>query len=139
MKFFIQKLGIFAIAAITSFSACATDKRSDEVAANTIPGSYEEYAEDKALGNNKQTILFFHASWCPTCKVAQADILDNQDTIPENLIIFKADYDKESELKRKYGVTIQHTFVEIDDQGERVQKWSGGGLKTILQKTGNST
>jgi thioredoxin-related protein len=45
--------------------------------------------------------------------------------IPENVNLLKVDYDNSSELKLKYGVTMQHTFVLVDAKGEMIKKWSG--------------
>jgi thiol-disulfide isomerase/thioredoxin len=86
------------------------------------------------MAQKGKTVLFFHASWCPTCRTADADILKNVSTIPSGATIIKVDYDKEVALKQKYGVTTQHTFVEIDTQGNLLEKWSGGNLAGIVAK-----
>ena len=57
-----------------------------------------------------------------------------EETIPEDVVIFRVDYDTEEELKEKYGVTYQHTFVVVDTEGEAVTKWNGGDLEMILEK-----
>ena len=31
----------------------------------------------------------------------------------------------EMELKQKYGITTQHTFVQVDADGNEVAKWTG--------------
>jgi len=81
-----------------------------------------------------KNVLFFYASWCPTCRAADADITAKQSSIPSGLVIHKVDYDDSSELKKKYGVMYQHTFVQVDEKGEMIAKWSGGDLDTIIQK-----
>lgn len=88
-----------------------------------VKGSYVAYASDM-LGKTENTVVFFHANWCPSCRAADAGI--SAGSIPENLTILKADYDSETELKKKYGVTTQHTFVLVDAQGEMIKKWVGG-------------
>jgi thioredoxin 1 len=35
------------------------------------------------------------------------------------------DFDDSIELRKKYGVTVQHTFVQIDSSGGAIGKWSG--------------
>jgi hypothetical protein len=40
--------------------------------------------------------------------------------------ILEVDYDKYGELKQKYGVTMQHTLVQVDAAGNQIMKWSGG-------------
>ncbi len=41
------------------------------------------------------------------------------------MVIVSVDFDSETDLKRQYGVTLQHTFVQIDSDGNEVAKWSG--------------
>jgi thioredoxin 1 len=41
------------------------------------------------------------------------------------LTIVVVDFDENVDLKKQYGVTVQHTFVQINDQGEELKKWSG--------------
>jgi len=89
-------------------------------------GSYEVYAPEKiAMAAQGDVVLFFHATWCPTCRALNADIESNISNIPANLTILKTDYDTYSDLKRKYGVTVQHTMVQVDSEGNLIQKWSG--------------
>lgn len=89
-------------------------------------GSYEAYAPEKlARAETGDVVLFFHASWCPSCRGLSADIEKNLGAIPSDVSILKVDYDTESELKRKYGVTYQHTLVQVSADGTQIKKWSG--------------
>lgn len=94
---------------------------------------YTKAAYDKAM--SMQRVLFFHATWCPNCKAADADITKNLATLPKNTVIFKVDYDKETALKKKYGITMQHSFVLVDAKGKALKKWAGGGMKEIAMNT----
>lgn len=97
-------------------------------------GTYEPYAPSKlamATGEHK-VVLFFHASWCPTCRALDADIKAHLESIPSSLTILDVDYDTSNELKRKYGVTMQHTLVEVDAQGNLIKKWVGSPSLTAL-------
>lgn len=90
-------------------------------------GSYEAYSADKiARAETGDVVLFFNASWCPSCRGLSANIESNLKSIPEGVSILKVDYDKETELKKKYGVTYQHTLVQVDKDGNMIKKWSGG-------------
>ena len=90
-------------------------------------GSYEAFAPEKvARAETGDVVLFFHASWCPSCRGLNADIEKNLGMIPSDVSILKVDYDTESEMKRRYGVTYQHTLVQVDVQGNQITKWSGG-------------
>lgn len=96
-------------------------------------GSYEAYAPEKlAKAIDGDVVLFFRASWCPTCKAVHADILKNASQIPKGVTILDVDYDSSSALKQKYGVTYQHTFVQVDAQGAQIAKWSGSSTLTSL-------
>jgi len=99
-------------------------------------GSYEAYSPQKiAMAETGEVVLFFHASWCPSCRALNADIEKNVGAIPAGLTILKTDYDKETELKKKYGVTTQHTLVQVDKDGNLIKKWSGGSkLESLLSQ-----
>jgi len=109
---------------------------SDESGMMKTSGSYEMYSSDKlARANEGDVVLFFHANWCPTCRSADASIVDQLDTIPSGLTILKVDYDKETALKQKYGVRTQHTFVQVDAEGNEIAKWSGSAtLAAVVSK-----
>ncbi len=70
-------------------------------------------------------MLFFYASWCPYCRSAENDINKNLSQIPDGVYILKTNYDSEIALRQKYGVTYQHTFVQVDSSGNLIKKWSG--------------
>src|SRR3989338_2109218 len=90
-----------------------TDPSAGGEGAMMQKGSYEAYAPEKlAKANSGDVVLFFRASWCPTCKAVDADIRANFSAIPGGLTILDVDYDNSSALKQKYGVTYQHTFVQ---------------------------
>lgn len=96
-------------------------------------GSYEAYAPKKlALADTADVVLFFHASWCPSCRGLNADIEKNLEEIPAGVSILKVDYDTETELKKKYGVTTQHTLVQVAADGTLIKKWSGSPTLTSL-------
>jgi len=106
----------------------------EEVAA--ITGSYEAYSAEKiALAATDDVVIFFHASWCPSCRSLNSDIEKNVEAIPAGVTILKIDYDKETALKKKYGVTHQHTLVQVDKDGNLITKWSGGSrLEDLLSQ-----
>jgi thioredoxin 1 len=98
-----------------------------------MKGSYEAYSPEKlARAETGDVVLFFHASWCPSCRSLNSDIEKNISSIPEGLSILKVDYDKETELKKKYGITYQHTLVQVDKGGDLIKKWSGSPTLTSL-------
>ncbi len=96
---------------------------------------YQDYTEEAYVTHQgKVRVLFFHAAWCPSCRSADAGFKQAPNDIPEQIVVFKVDYDKERELKKKYAIAYQHTFVQVDADGEAVSKWSGGALDKMLEE-----
>lgn len=89
-------------------------------------GGYVAYSADKlAFAEKGKVVLFFHAPWCPYCRTADTNLNKELSAIPSDLLILKTDYDSMTALKQKYGVTYQHTFVQVDASGNQIAKWSG--------------
>jgi thioredoxin 1 len=99
---------------------------------------YSKEALDKVA--SKRRVLFFYASWCPTCKPADANFTQNASKIPEDVTLIRVNYNdpetdqEEKDLAKKYGITYQHTFVQIDGSGKEVTKWNGGQIDELLSK-----
>jgi thiol-disulfide isomerase/thioredoxin len=85
----------------------------------------------KSLAEKGPTVLFFHASWCSSCRSAMLDI-DLRVHELGDVTVVVVDYDGTPELKKKYGITYQHTFVQIDSAGEKIALWNGGDVDYIL-------
>lgn len=113
------------------------DMTEDEMDTVSMPmsGTYTDYSPEKVANAKGDIVLFFHAKWCPTCRGLDAAINSELSMIPKDLTILKVDYDTSSELKAKYGVTLQHTLVQVDSDGKMITKWSGGGdVSSIVSK-----
>lgn len=96
-------------------------------------GSYEAYAPEKlAKAESGKVVLFFRASWCPTCRALDADIRSHLGAIPSGVTILDVDYDNSTALKQKYGVTYQHTLVQVDAKGNSITKWQGSPTLAAL-------
>ena len=68
-------------------------------------------------------VLFFHAPWCPDCRATEQSLTTAG--MPDGLTVVKVDYDSMTDLKQKYGITQQHTFVAVDAAGMKQQIWTG--------------
>ncbi|MFW5703697.1 MAG: thioredoxin family protein [Patescibacteria group bacterium] len=96
-------------------------------------GQYTMYSASAAqeAAANGDAVIFFAADWCPSCQAADQAFTDQTDEIPAGVTVLKADYDSENELKDKYGVTYQHTYVQVDENGEMITKWNGGDIPEL--------
>lgn len=99
-------------------------------------GLYAEYDPTLlARAEEGKVVLFFQASWCPSCRALDSDIRARLGDIPEEMTILRLDYDEETELRRLYEVTTQHTMVQVDANGALIKKWSGGNrLANIVEQ-----
>ena len=83
------------------------------------------YEAGKDMYAGTDVVLFFNAAWCSTCKEARENLEAEPAAIPAGLTIVAVDYDDSDALKQKYGVTVQHTFVQVDADGNEIAKWNG--------------
>jgi len=100
-----------------------------------LPGRYTAYNAELASENYPVTVLFFYAAWCPECRAFKQAITASP--VPEGVQVLEVNYDDETDLKKKYGVTLQTTFVKTNSAGENLGKWVGYGkeknLNTVLE------
>jgi len=55
-------------------------------------------------------------------------------SLPSGVAVYKLDFDSSADLKTKYGVRTQHTLVQVDGEGNLINKWSGGNdTESILK------
>ncbi len=96
---------------------------------------YSAYKKDPGRYHDKnKVVLFFHAPWCPHCRETDKSL--RKDGVPAGLIVVQVDYDSEKKLRKKYGVTVQHTFVQVSANGKQIGKWTGSRTgKDIKRKT----
>lgn len=148
IQFTLGAIGFVLVAAVVllltgnnpmeNFKVSNDESPIEQIENIVVEDKYVDYTTNYlAQYSGKTKILFFHANWCPTCKAAQEDILANIDQIPEDVVIIKTDYDTQTELKNKYGITYQHTYVITDDQGNELKKWNGGGVEEIINNLNN--
>jgi thiol-disulfide isomerase/thioredoxin len=102
----------------TTNQDATADAVSPPAQPTTESGVYAPYdAARVATSDADHILLFFHAPWCPSCRALDADITAGASTIPADVAIFQVDYDTATELKRRYGVTTQHSVIAIDASG----------------------
>jgi thiol-disulfide isomerase/thioredoxin len=115
-----------APAASPSTSASAsTSASSPAPAARGSYIDYSAYAANPQMYAAGKVVLFFHAGWCPKCKETDDNLTADPSSLPAGLTVVKADFDTETDLRQKYGVGVQHTFVQVDRDGNELRTWTG--------------
>ncbi len=111
------------------------EKKSPAV--KTSAGEFIDWADydaDPAAYADTRVVLEFHADWCPDCRATEESL--NTVGVPAGLTVVKVDFDNSDELREKYGVTVQHTFVYVDADGNELKKWTGTHTgEEILEQT----
>ena len=92
-------------------------------------------AAAQALAKNQTVVYYFAATWCPDCQATYKDFKANFAKIPKNVTVVFVNYDKSSDLKKKYGITSQHTFVVVGAMGEKKKVWMGTTTVSDLVKS----
>jgi len=153
MKKLYLGIGTVAIIAIggwfvlTNQPKTTTSETTQSTVAGEVPkpltGSrYVEFSpESLQTTQDKRRVLFFYANWCPLCRPVNEELTANVDELPDDVVVIRVNYNdsdtdqNEKDLAKKYGVTYQHTFVQIDSRGTEVTKWIGGDLAELLSRT----
>ncbi len=115
-----------------------TQTTEETPVAELLKGRYTDYdAEKIAEAGYNDTVLFFYASWCPECRAFEQAIEASE--LPEGIQILKVDYDTATDLRKKYEVTLQSSFVSVTDNGDKITYWQGYGkdksVEAILENT----
>lgn len=114
----------------TTSSETVTTPEKQAVKSAYITLADYEANMDKYKG--AKIVHFFHADWCSVCVGLDAELKAGVAQLPENTIVIKTDYDTQSRLKQRYGVTTQTTFVQIDDNRDAVKKWTAASLSGVV-------
>ena len=123
MRSFISSAFIGATMLVASFATSAAQV------------AFSQAQFDKLQAEGKPAIVYFHADWCPTCKV-QKPIVDSLLKQPDmqSITLLIADYDKEIALKKAMHISQQSTFV-VFKKGKEVTRATGQTSKEAIQAT----
>ncbi len=95
-----------------------------DVPAPVAVAAYQNYSADKvaaAVAAGKKTVLFFHATWCPSCVALDNSIVEDLYLVDSNTAIFKANFD-DSSLSAQYGIKEKHTLIALDWSGSEIAR-----------------
>lgn len=89
-------------------------------AAEVQPYSPEALAEAQSAG--KPILVDVYAAWCPTCR-AQKPIIEDltQQAKYKNLLILRADFDKDKDVLKELNVRSQSTLIVFKGKDELVR------------------
>ena len=90
------------------------------------------------LARTKTVIYFFAATWCPDCQATYRDLKTAYKNIPSNVVLVFVNYDKALDLRTKYGITAQHTFVVVGGDGMAKKTWAGTDSVADIVRTATS-
>lgn len=148
-KIIFVVIAVVAVLGISAYSFSQNSSQSDSMMNVDTQDSlekneaetmrYVEYSKTalESASDNRR-VLFFYASWCPTCRPADASFKANVSRISSDMTVIRVNYNdpetdlEEKELAKKYGITYQHTYVQIDSAGKEIVKWNGGQINELL-------
>jgi thiol:disulfide interchange protein len=81
--------------------------------------AFKKDSFDKAVSDNKTVFLDFHADWCEVCR-GNEPIIESvfKQEVTDEVVGFKVDYDKESDLKKALKVANQSTLILLEGNRE---------------------
>lgn len=97
---------------------------------------YSAPALAAAQAADKPVALHFHAAWCPTCRAQDKSFSALGAEQDLDITVLTVDYDKESDLKKRFRVNSQSTVVVLKGEQERgrvIGESSVDGLRQVLK------
>lgn len=96
--------------------------------------TYDQYQASKDKYADSKVVLFFNAKWCPDCRAINEALTSDPGKIPAGTTVVSVDYDQHADLRQRYGVTMQHTFVQINSSGDKVRQWASTSTDGLLKE-----
>ena len=113
-------------------SPSSATSHSDSASQSYI--TYDQYQASKDKYADSKVVLFFNAKWCPDCWAINEALTSDPGKIPAKTTVVSVDYDQHTDLRQRYGVTTQHTFVQIDTNGEKTRQWVSTSVDALLKE-----
>ncbi len=86
-----------------------------------------DYTSDKdwKFEGSKPAIIDFYADWCGPCKMVAPILEELSDDYSDQIVIYKIDTEKESELAAAFGIQSIPTFLFIPVDGTPLMQRGG--------------
>ncbi len=107
------------------------DKGAMNAMSASRPVAFTDLDAARRLAAKGPTVLFFAADWDAASRADLADLAANGGRL-SGVTVVVADFDKTADVRARYGIAYQGTYVQIDGDGKPVAVWSGGGVDGIL-------
>lgn len=82
---------------------------------------------------DKKRVLYFHATWCITCRYANNVFVTREKEIPPDVVILRVNYDTADAMKKKYQIMYEHAFVWVNAQDQALAIWYGRDLDLLYK------
>jgi len=109
-----------------------TMEKDDAMSKSGAYVTLADYNANPSKYADSKKVYFFHASWCPICQGIDKEINADMSKIPSGVTFIKTDFDNSTDLRQKYGVTTQYTFVQVDNSGNETAQWSAANLDKAI-------
>jgi len=107
-------------------------KKEDAMSKSGAYVTLADYNSNTGKYADSKKVYFFHASWCPICQGIDKEINADTSKIPAGVTLIKTDFDSSTQLRQRYGVTTQYTFVQVDNSGNETAQWSATNLSKAI-------
>lgn len=89
-------------------------------ALDIVPYQADDFARARSAG--KVTAIQFHSGWCPICVMQERGVRElSGDKAFAQVTVFRADFAKEDELRKRFGVNAFSTLVIFRGEEERAR------------------
>lgn len=97
---------------------CSSEPLATTIESDTLI-TFDQASVDKAVEDGKYVAVYFGAWRCPSCQSMIKNIEENVASLPDDIVIFAADIDRDTDAMTKYWVNWKHTTVYISPDGEQ--------------------
>ena len=97
----------------------------------SVAMSFTSLKEAETYASSGPTLLYFCTAGDSACRSTVASLDSGTTKLPANAHVFVVDYSKASDLRMRYNVNMDDTFVKIGPLGHSEMMWSGGGADGV--------
>lgn len=94
--------------------------------------TYDTFSADPDAYAGTRHVLFFTADWCAECLATDVAYRKDPSLIPKDVTLIRTDFELYENIRQLYEVTMQHTFVQIDDNGEMIKRWPASSPESLV-------